>query len=216
MNKQIKVVVAEDDSLLRRALVELLSLDGDFEVVSDVPNGQMLVEHVGVLRPHVVLTDIEMPKLNGIEATKSIVATFPEIAVVILTKFGDDDNLFNAMRAGASGYVLKDAPIEEIKQALREAREGEAHLNPALVSRVLGEFQRIANAATERKALFAELTRREIEVLELIGKGMRNRAIAEALFLSEKTVKTHVGGILRKLHLNDRTEAALYAKEHGL
>lgn len=216
MNKQIKVVVAEDDSLLRRALVELLSLDGDFEVVSDVPNGQMLVEHVGVLRPHVVLTDIEMPKLNGIEATKSIVETFPDIAVVILTKFGDDDNLFNAMRAGASGYVLKDAPIEEIKQALREAREGEAHLNPALVSRVLGEFQRIANAATERKALFAELTRREIEVLELIGKGMRNRGIAEALFLSEKTVKTHVGGILRKLHLNDRTEAALYAKEHGL
>lgn len=216
MNDQIRVLVAEDDSLLRRALVELLSLDGGFEVVSDVPNGQMLVEHVGVLRPHVVLTDIEMPKLNGIEATKAIVATFPEISVVILTKFGDDDNLFNAMRAGASGYVLKDAPIEEIKQAIREAREGEAHLNPALVSRVLGEFQRIANAATERKALFAELTRREIEVLELIGKGMRNRAIAEALFLSEKTVKTHVGGILRKLHLNDRTEAALYAKEHGL
>ncbi|HMS55452.1 MAG TPA: response regulator transcription factor [Fimbriimonadaceae bacterium] len=216
MNDLTKVVVAEDDSLLRRALVELLSLDGGFEVLSDVPNGQMLLEHVGVVRPHVVLTDIEMPKLNGIEATKAIVSTFPEIAVVILTKFGDDDNLFNAMRAGASGYVLKDAPIEEIKQAIREAREGEAHLNPALVSRVLGEFQRIANAASERKALFAELTRREIEVLELIGKGMRNRAIAESLFLSEKTVKTHVGGILRKLQLNDRTEAALYAKEHGL
>ncbi len=212
----IKILIAEDDSLLRRTLVELLELDPEFSVVSHVQNGQMALEHVGVTRPDVVLTDIEMPKLNGIELTRQIKEGFPDTAVVILTKFDDDENLFNAVRAGACGYVLKDAPIEEIKEAVREAQAGAGHLNPALVAKVLGEFQRVSQTNATRKELFAELTRREMEVLEMLGKGMKNRAIAEALFLSEKTVKTHVGAVLKKLHVNDRTEAALLANKHGL
>lgn len=212
----IKILIAEDDSLLRRTLVELLELDPEFSVVSHVQNGQMALEHVGVTRPDVVLTDIEMPKLNGIELTRQIKEGFPDTQVVILTKFDDDENLFNAVRAGACGYVLKDAPIEEIKEAVREAQAGAGHLNPALVAKVLGEFQRVSQTNATRKELFAELTRREMEVLEMLGKGMKNRAIADALFLSEKTVKTHVGAVLKKLHVNDRTEAALLANKHGL
>lgn len=216
MNERIKLLIAEDDGLLRRTLVELLQLDSGFDVVSNVPNGQMALEHIGVYRPEVVLTDIQMPKLDGIELTRQIKERHPETAVVILTKFDDDDNLFSAIRAGASGYVHKDAPIEEIKEALREAKTGEGHLNPALVARVLGEFQRVAQSTAMRKELFAELTRREMEVLEMLGKGMKNRAIAEELYLSEKTVKTHVGAVLKKLHVNDRTEAAIIANKHGL
>jgi DNA-binding NarL/FixJ family response regulator len=216
MVRRIRLLVAEDDSLLRRTLVELLELDNDIEVVSHVPNGQMAIEQIEVLRPDVVLSDIEMPKLDGIEATRLIKSRFPEIAVVILTKFGDDDNLFRALRAGACGYVLKDAPTEEIKHAIHEAREGGGHLNPLLVARVLTEFARINEASKQRKEVFAELTKRELEVLEMLGNGLRNKAIADQLFLSEKTVKSHVGAVLRKLQLNDRTEAALLAQRHRL
>lgn len=216
MTKPIRLVVAEDDGLLRRTLVELLQLDPHIEVVASVPNGYMAVEQATLLKPDVVLTDLEMPKMDGIAATREIKTSSPEIAVVILTKFGDDENLFSAIRAGACGYVLKDAPTEEIKQAIREAGDGGGHLNPQLVSRVLTEFARIGEAAKQRKEAFADLTKRELEVLEMLGRGMRNKAIAEQLFLSEKTVKSHVGAVLRKLQLNDRTEAALLAQRHGL
>lgn len=212
----IKILIAEDDSLLRRTLVELLELDPEFSVVSHVQNGQLALEHAGVTRPEVVLTDIEMPQMGGIELTSRLKEAFPETAIVILTKFDDDEKLFAAVRAGACGYVLKDAPIDEIKDAIREAVAGSGHLNPALVARVMAEFQRISTANVHRKELFSELTRRELEVLEMLGKGMKNRAIAEQLFLSEKTVKTHVGAVLKKLHVNDRTEAALLANKHGL
>lgn len=212
----IKILIAEDDSLLRRTLVELLGMDSEFSVVSHVPNGQTALEHAGVTRPEVILTDIEMPVMNGIELTRQVKAAFPETAVVVLTKFDDDEKLFAAVRAGACGYVLKDAPIEEIKDAIREAKSGGGHLNPALVARVLNEFQRVSEANAHRRELFAELTRREMEVLEMLGKGMKNKAIAAELFLSEKTVKTHVGAVLKKLHVNDRTEAALLANKHGI
>ena len=216
MNTPIRLLVVEDDSLLRRTLVELLGFDQEFNVVGHFPNGQLAFDAINAVRPDVVLTDIEMPKLDGIEATRMIREQHPSISVVILTKFGDDDNLFRAIRAGASGYVLKDSPVEEIKQAIREAHSGEGHLNPFLVSRVLREFSRVGQSTKQRKELFAELSKRELEVLEMLGKGLKNREIADALFVSEKTVKTHVGSVLRKLHVNDRTEAALIAQKHGL
>jgi DNA-binding NarL/FixJ family response regulator len=212
----VRLVVAEDDSLLRRTLVELLALESDFRVVADVPNGAMAVAEAASCRPDVVLMDIDMPKLNGIEATRQLKELCPDIKIVILTKFGDDENLFAAIKAGAIGYVLKDAGLDEIRDAVREANAGEGHLNPALVTRVLSEFNRLSTSRQQSKEVFAELTRREIEVLELLGAGMKNKAIAEKLFLSEKTVKTHIGSILRKLHVNDRTEAALIAQKHGL
>ncbi len=212
----IRIMIAEDETLLRRTLVELLELTGEVKVVADVPNGALLIDQAAILRPDVVLSDIDMPQLDGIEATRQLKARYPDLPIVILTKFGDDDNLFRALRAGASSYVLKDASVDEIRTAIREAAEGVAHLSPALVTRVLHEFSRVAEAAKERKAVFSELTRREIEVLELLGRGMRNRAIADSLSLAEKTVKAHVGAVLRKLHVNDRTEAALLAQKHNL
>lgn len=216
MSERIRVMIAEDDSLLRNSLVELLALERDLNVVSHVPNGELAVSEAESSRPHVVLMDIEMPKLNGIEATRLLRQRLPDAAIVILTKFDDDEKVFEAIKAGAVGYVLKDAGLEEIRKAIREAHNGDGYLSSAMVARVMAEFARVAKSAQQTKELFAELTRREMEVLEMVGKGMRNRQIAEALFLSEKTVKAHVGGVLHKLHLNDRTEAALLAQRHGL
>jgi len=213
---KIRVMVAEDDSLLRNTLGELLQLDPELALVSTVPNGEQAVAEAHILKPDVILMDIEMPRLNGIEATRRIREKLPEIQVVILTKYGDDEKVFSAIKAGALGYLLKDAGLEEIRRAVVAAKGGEGVLSPILVSKVLGEFNRLTKVAAKNRELFAELSRREVEVLELLSTGMKNAAIADRLCLSEKTVKTHVGSILRKLHVNDRTEAALVAQEHGI
>lgn len=211
-----RILVAEDDGLLRRTLVELLRLEPDFEVVADVSDGRAALEQSGVLRPHIVLSDIQMPRMDGIAATRELKRLFPEVQVVVLTKFGDDENVFAAIKAGATGYVLKDAPVEEIRDAIRRARSGEGALSPALVARVMDEFTRLSQSALHNRKLFAELSRREVEVLECLAAGYKNAAIADRLYLSEKTVKSHVGAILKKLQVNDRTEAALLAHEHGI
>jgi DNA-binding NarL/FixJ family response regulator len=213
---KIRVMIAEDDSLLRNTLGELLQLDPELALVSTVPNGEQAVAEAHILKPDVILMDIEMPRVNGIEATRRIREKLGEVQVVILTKFGDDEKVFAAIKAGALGYLLKDAGLEEIRRAVIAAKNGEGVLSPVLVSKVLSEFNRLTQVATKNRELFAELSRREVEVLELLATGMRNMAIADKLCLSEKTVKTHVGSILRKLHVNDRTEAALVAQEHGI
>lgn len=215
-SEKIRILLAEDETLLRRSLAELLQLEQDFQLVGQVGNGALAVGEASKTRPDVVLMDIEMPQMNGIEATRRIKEAHPETEVVILTKFGDDENVFAALKAGALGYLLKDAGLDEIRASIRAAHQQEGALSPALVGRVLKEFGRLTQAAQENRALFAELTRREVEVLELLGAGLRNRAIAEKLFLSEKTVRNHISSIFQKLHLNDRTEAALLAQKHGL
>lgn len=216
MVEKIRVMVAEDDSLLRSTLSELLRLDPELNLVSAVPNGEQAVAEAHIVKPQVVLMDIQMPRLDGISATRKLKETFPEIQVVILTKFGDDENVFAAIKAGAIGYVLKDAGLDEIRDAVKAAHHGDGSLSPALVARVLGEFNRITRAATETRQVFQELSRREVEVLDCIAAGMKNAAIADKLCLSEKTVKTHVTAILKKLQVNDRTEAALLAHKKGL
>lgn len=213
---KIRVMIAEDDSLLRKTLGELLQIDSELALVSAVPSGEQAVAEAHVLKPDVVLMDIEMPLMNGIDATREIRAKLPQIQVVILTKFGDDEKVFAAIKAGAVGYLLKDAGLDEIRRAVRAAHNGEGVLSPVLVTKLMGEFNRLTQVAAKNRELFAELSRREVEVLELLATGMKNAAIADRLCLSEKTVKTHVGSILRKLHVNDRTEAALVAKEHGI
>jgi len=216
MSERVRVLVAEDDGLLRRSLVELLRLESDLAVVSEVSDGQQALAEAMVVRPDVLLMDIEMPRLNGIQATRQIRQMLPDAQVVILTKFGDDENVFSAIKAGAVGYVLKDAGLDAIAGAIRAARFGEGFLSPALVSRVMGEFSRLSKSALHNRKLFTELSRREVEVLECLAAGMKNAAIADKLSLSEKTVKSHVGAILKKLQVNDRTEAALLAKENGI
>jgi two-component system response regulator DegU len=160
--------------------------------------------------------DIDMPKVNGIEATRQIKEEMPECAVAVLTVHADDENLFDAIKAGASGYLLKDAKPDEMIEAIRAAARGEGALHPSLVRRVMAEFSRVAQVRTTTKEVFAELTRREVEVLELVGNGLRNREIGRRLQIREKTVRNHVSNILSKLQVNGRTEAAILATRHGL
>lgn len=213
---RIRVLICEDDAVLRRTIVELLSIEPELLVVADLPDGKQAVAQAAILKPDVILTDIEMPQMNGIDSTREIKKLLPDTQVVVLTKFGDDDNVFSAIKAGAVGYVLKDAGLEEIVGAIQAASHGEGFLSPVLVSRVMAEFTRLSASAVHNRKLFAELSRREVEVLECLAAGMKNSQIAEKLFLSEKTVKSHVGAILKKLQVNDRTEAALLAKESGI
>jgi DNA-binding NarL/FixJ family response regulator len=214
--RKIRLLIAEDETLFRHALAELLSREGDIEVVAQAPNGEAAVVLAQEHRPDVILTDIKMPKLDGIAAARRIKEELPGCAIVVLSIYDDDEKLFDAIKAGAIGYVLKDAPPERTLEAIRAAARGEGFVQPALVSRVLDEFSRISRLRAAAKEVFAELTRREMEVLELLGKGMRNRQIAGQLFISEKTVKNHISSILAKLQVNDRTEAALLAARHGL
>lgn len=213
---KIRILVVEDDARLRKALVELLRLEPEFDVVADAGDGETALQHAGVLQPDVVLTDLEMPRLDGIGLIRRVQKLLPEVAVVVLTKFGDDERVFGAIKAGAIGYLLKDAGLEEIAQAVRMARNGEGFLSPALVARVLAEFSRVSKTGLQNRRRFAELSRREVEVLECLAAGMRNSQIADKLSLSEKTVKSHVGAILKKLHANDREEAGRLAREGGL
>ena len=213
---QIKVMIVEDEALLRTSLAQLLGAEPDLAVVADASNGRQAVGEAELKRPDVILMDLEMPIVGGIEATRQIKAQLPNTAVVVLTHLSDDANLFAAIKAGAISYVLKDAGVERIAEVIRGAARGEGVIHPSLVPRVLAEFSRLTAKTERQRAIFQELTRREVEVLELLAQGLRNREIGERLFISERTVKSHVGSILFKLQLNDRTEAALLAAKHGL
>lgn len=215
-NEKIRVMIAEDDNLLRRSLVELLRTQPDLTVVSEVANGKQAIAEASIMHPDVLLTDIEMPLMNGIDLIRHMKAKDSNLAVVVLTKFGDDDYVFNAIKAGAAGYVLKDSGLGAISNAIRAAFSGEGFLSPTLTLKVLSEFKRVSASALHNRQLFAELSRREVEVLELLAQGMRNSQIADKLFLSEKTIKSHVGAILKKLQVNDRAEAALLAQQSGI
>jgi len=211
----IKVLIVEDEALLRRTLVQLLRLEPDLDIVGEAANGSEAVAAL-TRQPDVILMDLALPILSGIEATRRIKEQHPAIAIVVLTQLSDDESLFAALKNGACGYVLKDASVEQILVAIRAAHRGEGFIYPSLVPRVLQEFSRLATRSRHRREIFQELTRREVEVLELLGQGRRNREIAAHLFITERTVKNHVSSILHKLHVNDRTEAALLATRHGL
>jgi len=213
---EVRLLIAEDETVLRHALATLIDSEDDIRVVGQVGNGEMAVAHARDLRPDVILMDINKPRMTGSEAARIISEEMPETKIVILTVYHDDDNVFDAIKAGAIGYVLKDAPPEQTMEAIRAAARGEGFLHPTLVSRVMGEFGRISRMRSAAKETFAELTRREMEILEQLGEGLRNREIAEKLFISEKTVKNHISNILSKLQVNDRTAAALLASKHGL
>jgi DNA-binding NarL/FixJ family response regulator len=211
------VLVADDQALVRVGLRKILESEPDSVVVGEAVDGQDAIAAAQRLRPDVVLMDIRMPVLDGIEATRRIVAARPGARVIILTTFGLDGYVYDALRAGASGFMLKDAPPEEIAAAVRIVARGEALLAPAVTRAVIEEFARQRPAAAPAlPPAVAELTPREREVLDLLARGSSNAEICSQLVISEATAKTHVAHILQKLGLRDRVQAVIFAYETGL
>jgi DNA-binding NarL/FixJ family response regulator len=212
------VLIADDQALVRVGLGKILESEPDVEVVGEAGDGADAITAARRLRPDVVLMDIRMPVLDGIEATRRIVSAQPATRVLILTTFGLDGYVFDALRAGASGFMLKDAPPEEIAAAVRIVARGEALLAPAVTRAVVEEFARHTpvQAPAAPPPAVAELTPREREVLDLLARGLSNPEICERLVISEATAKTHVARILQKLDLRDRVQAVIYAYESGL
>jgi DNA-binding NarL/FixJ family response regulator len=211
------ILIADDQALVRVGLRKILENEPGMEVVGDAVDGEDAAAATARLRPDVVLMDIRMPVLDGIEATRRIVRAQPATRVLILTTFGLDGYVYDSLRAGASGFMLKDAPPEEIAAAVRIVASGESLLAPAVTRAVIEEFARHPPAATpEPPTAVAELTPREQEVLGLLARGLSNPEICERLVISEATAKTHVAHILQKLGLRDRVQAVIYAYESGL
>ncbi|EFE77533.1 response regulator transcription factor [Streptomyces filamentosus] len=218
MNPPIRAVIADDQMMVRQGFTVLLNAEPDIEVVGQAVNGLDAIDKVAGLAPDVVLMDIRMPELGGIEATRRI--TSPEgstVKVLVLTTFDLDEYVYEALRAGASGFLLKDASADELAHAVRVVASGDALLSPNITKRLIVEFSRTAGAPrAPLKERVGDLTERETEVLTLIASGLSNAEIARQLIVAEQTVKTHVGRILVKLGLRDRTQAAVFAYESGL
>ncbi|MFF3495926.1 response regulator [Streptomyces sp. NPDC002795] len=216
----IRVLVADDQMMVREGFSVLLNAMPDFEVVGEAVNGVEAIAKVRELRPDVVLMDIRMPELNGIEATREIVAADAGTKVLVLTTFDLDEYVYQALRAGASGFLLKDASARELADGVRVVASGEALLAPAVTRRLITEFAKLSEtsrgSAGRQEGAYGELTERETEVLVLIAQGLSNIEIAERLVVAESTIKTHVSRVLVKLGLRDRTQAAVFAYEARL
>jgi|SRR5215471_15869423 len=212
----IRILLADDQSLFREALRMLISAQPDLEVVGEAANGEEVIRLADSLRPNVVLMDLQMPVINGVAATRRLHSEQPDCRVIALTTFDSDEYVFDCLRAGAVGYLLKDAPSENLFAAIRAAASGESFLQPSVTTRVLAEFTRLSDQPPLLPALVEPLSDREQEILRLIARGSTNREIAESLFITEGTVKNHVTNILSKLDVRDRTQAALKARELGL
>jgi DNA-binding NarL/FixJ family response regulator len=210
----IRVLIADDHTLFRDGLRALLASIEDIEVVGEVASGQEALKLAVAHQPDVILMDIQMPDLNGIEATRQILRTSPHIGIVVLTMFQDDDSVFAAMRAGSRGYVLKGADQSVLLRAIRAVANGESLFSPEIAARLMKFFANLE--PTLRPELFPDLTEREREILSLIAEGDTNPEIAEKLVISLKTVRNHVSNIFSKLQVADRAQAAIRAREAGL
>jgi two-component system, NarL family, response regulator LiaR len=214
MNDKIKVLIADDHALFREGTHSLIDLEKDMEVVGEASDGEQATEMVSRLQPHVVLMDIAMPGINGIEATRRIKEEFPATAVLILTAYDNDQYIIALLEAGAAGYLLKNVSGANLVNSIRSVHAGEAVLHPAIAHKV---FQRLSgtNREQEKAKPIAELSEREMEILKLAAKGMSNQDIATGLYLSRRTVQAHLANIFRKMDVGSRTEAVLQALKNG-
>ena len=215
--EQLKVIIADDHALFRRGLEMVLEKEPDIEVVGEAHDGEQAVERAQALMPDVMLMDVRMPRGSGIEATAKIKELMPHVKILMLTHSDEEADLYESIKAGASGYLLKEVSTEEVADAVRSVWQGHSRISPAMASKLLNEFQTLTKKADERQPLAPpRLTERELQVLRLVAKGLGNRDIAGQLYISENTVKNHIRNILEKLQLHSRMEAVIYAVREKL
>ncbi|HEX7734517.1 MAG TPA: response regulator transcription factor [Ktedonobacteraceae bacterium] len=213
MSETISILITDDHALVRQGIRDFLDLQPDLNVVGEANSGEEATRMAGELAPDVVLMDLVMPGMGGVEATRHVKLASPHSQIIVLTSYHEDEYIFPALRAGATSYVLKDIGPEELADTIRKAARGESVLHPRVAARVVQEMR---GEKRDAPNLFNELSDRELEVLRLIAAGMANAEIAQKLVISEKTVKGHVSNILGKLHIMDRTQAAVFAWQQGL
>jgi len=212
----IRVLIADDHSLMRKGLKQILELEDDIEVVGQAVDGKDAVEKALRLLPDVILMDINMPVLNGMQAIKELKENKCESKIIVLTIHEDKEYLLEAIKMGAAGYVLKDAEADHLIEAIRDVNKGQSYIQPNLTTELIKDFDKMSYQSVKKQFDESNLTQREIEVLLLISEGLNNREIADQLFISEKTVKNHVSNIFRKIDVCDRTQAAIYAYKNHL
>jgi DNA-binding NarL/FixJ family response regulator len=216
----IRILLVDDQALFREGLRTLLSVRPDLEVVGEAENGREALDIAAQLQPDVILMDLRMPILNGVAATRQLHQAQPDSKVIVLTTFDDDEYIFDGLRAGAVGYLLKDVSSDKLVEAIRAAARGESFLEPSITAKVLAEFNRLSGkgrpSSPHAQPLVEPLSERELEILSVLASGASNREIAQKLYITEGTVKNHVTNILGKLGVRDRTQAALKARELGL
>ena len=209
----IRVLIADDQALFRRGLYVVLGTEENIEVVAEAEDGEQAIAKAEEMAPDVVLMDVRMPRVNGIEAAQRIRELLPSTKILMLTVSDEEDDLYEAIKAGANGYLLKEISVEEVATAIRSVVQGQSLISPSMASKLLNEFNSLARQAAEKKEQLPApvLTARELEVLKLVARGMSNRDVADQLYISENTVKNLVRNILEKLHLHSRMEAVMYA-----
>ena len=213
---KIKVLLVDDHTVVLKGLAFFLSTQEDLELVGEANNGKEALVKVGETTPDVILMDLYMPEMDGVEATAYIKKEYPNVKVIVLTSFSDQAHVLPALRAGASGYILKDVEPDQLVEAIRSAYKGNIQLHPDIANALLSQTLPVEEKEEEPSIQVDVLTARENEVLRLLAKGMSNKEIASVLVITEKTVKAHVSSILSKLNLSDRTQAALYAVKNGI
>ncbi len=210
-NKRIRILITDDHYVVREGLAAMLSREDYIDVVGEAENGAVAIKKADELKPDIILMDLRMPEVDGVEAMKQIRNRHPEIKFIVLTTYDNDEDIFKGIEAGARAYLLKDSPREELFRAIRAVYRGESLIEPAVAGKVLDRLVELS-----QQGIAAELSKREIEVLELVAKGTGNKSIAEQLNISESTVKTHLQSIFQKLEANDRTEAVTKALSRGI